>query len=196
MWRDQMAKQLDDIPRNVRDICHYGFTEMFNNVIEHSGGKTAICTLIIDALQITMRVQDDGIGIFRNIREKLRLVDDRQAILELSKGKLTTDPERHSGEGIFFTSRMFDFYAILSDRLFFCHHIGRDDWLIEDKRTIYEGTGITMKIPSYSGVRLRKSFPSLPKNMKTMASRAPMCQSCWLNTAKNILYHGPRPVVY
>jgi len=36
----------------------------------------------------------------------------------LAKGKLTTDPKRHSGEGIFFSSRMFDEFDILSGGVF------------------------------------------------------------------------------
>ena len=39
-------------------------------------------------------------------------MDKRQALFELSKGKFTTDPSRHSGEGVFFTSRMFDDFEI------------------------------------------------------------------------------------
>lgn len=48
------------------------------------------------------------------------------AILELSKGKFTSDPARHSGEGIFFTSRMCDKFEILSKGLFFSGHDGSD----------------------------------------------------------------------
>ena len=36
----------------------------------------------------------------------LDLSDERLASLELSKGKLTIEPRRHSGEGVFFTSRV------------------------------------------------------------------------------------------
>jgi anti-sigma regulatory factor (Ser/Thr protein kinase) len=46
---------------------------------------------------------------------------ETQAILELSKGKLTTDPDRHSGQGIFFTSRMMDEFSILSRGAYFSH---------------------------------------------------------------------------
>lgn len=45
--------------------------------------------------------------------------DERDAILELSKGKLITDAENHAGEGIFFTSRVFDEFAVISGGLFF-----------------------------------------------------------------------------
>ncbi len=41
-------------------------------------------------------------------RHVQHLLDERHSVLELSKGKFTTDPSRHTGEGIFFSSRMFD----------------------------------------------------------------------------------------
>ena len=36
VWRNQYAFVFDGLPENVVDICHYGFTEMVNNVIDHS----------------------------------------------------------------------------------------------------------------------------------------------------------------
>lgn len=39
----------------------------------------------------------------------------------MKKGKLTTDPEKHTGEGIFFTSRLFDGFDILSHNVLFSH---------------------------------------------------------------------------
>ena len=39
----------------------------------------------------------------------------------LSKGKLTTDPDNHTGEGIFFTSRVFDEFEIDSKGVKFRH---------------------------------------------------------------------------
>ena len=53
-------------------------------------------------------IDDDGEGIFKKIKNALNLLDEKQAVLELAKGKLTTDPSRHTGEGIFFTSRAFN----------------------------------------------------------------------------------------
>ena len=44
------------------------------------------------------------------------------AVNELFKGKLTTDAKRHSGEGIFFTSRLMDFFAAVSDGAVFTHN--------------------------------------------------------------------------
>jgi hypothetical protein len=66
-------------------------------------------------------IQDNGIGIFRKIQQAFNLHYENEAILELSKGKLTTDSERHSGEGIFFTSRSFDEFTIMSGNNRFLH---------------------------------------------------------------------------
>lgn len=132
-WRSEIRPLLKDVPKNVLDICQYGFTEIVNNAIDHSGG-TRLRVLITNGPNgINLLVSDDGVGIFRKIQQELGLDDERHAILELSKGKLTTDPQRHSGEGLFFTSRMFDFFSLFSHRLVFFHTIETGDWLLDDE---------------------------------------------------------------
>jgi anti-sigma regulatory factor (Ser/Thr protein kinase) len=145
IWRTFVRPELDDIPQNILSICQHGFTEMFNNVIDHSEGTTSFVAVERSAYHVQLTVQDNGIGIFRKIRRDFGLDDERHAILELSKGKLTSDPSRHSGEGIFFTSRMFDRYAIVSGEQLFSHTIDNDDWLfdIEDSG---KGTTVFMEI--------------------------------------------------
>ncbi len=132
IWR-QVEKTLPNIPENVRDICQYGFTEMLNNVVSHSQSDRADIDVRTTAGDITISVQDVGIGIFRKIQRDFDLPDPRQALLELSKGKLTSDEARHTGEGIFFTSRMFDEFMISSGELVFCQFNKQDDWLLEVK---------------------------------------------------------------
>jgi len=39
VWRDNIAPILGVMPENVLDIWHYGFTEIFNNAIDHSSGS-------------------------------------------------------------------------------------------------------------------------------------------------------------
>lgn len=145
VWRTYVEPHLDGLPTNVLRICQYGFTEMFNNAIDHSEGSVAVVTTCRSAALLELRIQDDGVGIFRKLRSRFGLEDERHAILELAKGKLTTDPARHSGEGIFFTARMFDEFRILSGNLKFIHEMGRDDWLIEDQAEV-TGTAFVMKI--------------------------------------------------
>ena len=134
VWRGCVAPLLSSLPDNVRDIWHYGVTKMVNNVIDHSVGDTLLLSLKKTARETGVHIMDDGIGIFNKIQQELGLQDKRHAVLELSKGKLTTDPARHSGEGIFFTSRMFDRFGIMSEGIVFSHQHGEiEDWILETK---------------------------------------------------------------
>jgi len=145
VWREFARPELDGVSPSVISICQYGFTEMVNNAIDHSEGGILHCILARSAIKIVLRVHDDGVGILRKLKDSLNLDDERHAVLELSKGKLTTDPARHTGEGIFFSSRMFDTFSIISGTLVFTHRPDNSDWLLEDKDRV-DGTGVFMEI--------------------------------------------------
>ncbi len=149
VWRHLVRPLLSNIPENVMRICEYGMNEMINNAIEHSEGTKAIIHIKQSAVNIDFLLQDNGIGIFNKIQRDLLLDEPRQAILELSKGKLTTDPNRHTGEGIFFVSRMFDRFVSYSDGLFYSlSDIGYDD--IPSLHDNEPGTKVSMIISSRS----------------------------------------------
>ena len=148
MWTRDAAPLMHGLSKNVIDIAHHGLTEMVNNAIDHSEGDNVSVLVDRDEKRLAMLVTDDGIGIFRKITRALDLPDERLALLELSKGKLTTDPRRHSGEGIFFTSRMFDRFQIASYDLIFDHDEAKGDDLLYDgdSGTIRSGTTVLMEI--------------------------------------------------
>jgi DNA-binding transcriptional ArsR family regulator/anti-sigma regulatory factor (Ser/Thr protein kinase) len=134
VWRKLVEPHLTGLRENVLRICQYGFTQIFNNAIEHSEGSQALVIIGRSASRVDMLVADNGVGIFEKIKSTFDLEDHRHAILELVKGKLTTDESRHTGEGIFFASRMFDRFSISSARLVFVHDTEfGDDWLIDDE---------------------------------------------------------------
>ncbi|MFM5703669.1 STAS-like domain-containing protein [Aeromonas caviae] len=121
IWREHFAYIFDGLAENIKDICHYGFTEILNNAIDHSDGNNVFIYVSREADDIKILIADDGEGIFKRIKRLFNLSDERQSLLELSKGKLTTDPDNHSGEGIFFTSRAFDKFTIDSLGVMFSH---------------------------------------------------------------------------
>ncbi len=121
MWRRDFEYIFDGIKKNVVEICYIGFTEMVNNAIDHSGSEAIDITVDRDKEDIYIAVSDIGEGIFRRIKRLCELEDDRHALFELTKGKLTTDPNNHTGLGIFFTSRAFDHFNIKSMGLRFRH---------------------------------------------------------------------------
>jgi anti-sigma regulatory factor (Ser/Thr protein kinase) len=159
-WSNDVGPVIGQLPENVLDIWHYGFTEMFNNAKEHSGGSQILVHIRRTAANTEMVISDDGIGIFKKIQMALNLLDERHAIFELSKGKLTTDPTKHTGEGIFFTSRIFDSFDILSGGVFFTHSFGAaEDWIMERDR-FQSGTTVWMKIDNHTARTVKRIFDS------------------------------------
>lgn len=159
VWRADIAPRLGELPRNVMEIWYYGFTEMLNNAKDHSSGNYVYVSLTKTAANSEMILHDDGEGIFRKIQNALGLYDERHAVLELAKGKLTTDPARHSGEGIFFASRVFDEFGIWSGNVFFSHRFEeREDWIQEEKNFENSGTTVVMKIRNRAERTLKEVF--------------------------------------
>lgn len=139
-------------------LWSYGVTEMINNAIDHSEGSSVRVTLSITAVYAECVITDDGEGIFRRIKRLCNLADERQAILELSKGKLTTAPQAHSGEGIFFTSRAMDWFDLDSHGLSF-NHVDDDhpDFLLENDANI-DGTCVVTNLNHRTKHDLRSLF--------------------------------------
>ncbi|WP_211213762.1 STAS-like domain-containing protein [Desulfomonile tiedjei] len=145
VWRNDIAPLFADLPRNVQEIWQYGITEMLNNAIEHSSGTFARLYVFRSAIDARIGLLDNGEGIFKKIQREMNLDDERHAVLELAKGKLTTDPKRHTGEGIFFSSRMFDWFNIRSDQTEFDHSLNGLDWIMEIPQ-LPKGTVVVMKL--------------------------------------------------
>jgi anti-sigma regulatory factor (Ser/Thr protein kinase) len=146
-WATDFAPVFDTLPKNIVAIAQHGFTELVNNANDHSEGTAVTVLMTAKDGVLMLLVMDNGIGIFEKIAKGLNLPDRRLAILELSKGKVTTDPSKHSGEGIFFTSRMFDQFQIEANDLHYDHDV-RDthDWLLEMQRPD-TGTLLYMSLP-------------------------------------------------
>ena len=150
LWLDFGQPNLADVRPNVRGICQHGFTEMVNNVVDHSGSADLYVAIEREDGRLSLTVKDNGIGVFRKIREALGLANDHAAALELAKGKVTTDPERHSGGGIFFTARMFDHFMLLSGEIIFNIRAGETNWWHEDIGKTESGTFVQMEIAETS----------------------------------------------
>ncbi|MBS0350335.1 MAG: DUF4325 domain-containing protein [Proteobacteria bacterium] len=157
VWMDFIRPLVSNLPENVLETWNYGLTEMVNNAIDHSEGKNLTIEYNKTALFVTIYIRDDGEGIFHRIQRLANLYDPRAAVLELAKGKFTTDPEKHSGEGIFFTSRAFDSFAIISRTLYFSHQRKKNDWLI-DSDSDFPGTCVILKLDIDSNQTLNEIY--------------------------------------
>ncbi len=162
VWRTEVRGMVGDLPENALDLWRCGFTEMFNNVVEHSGAESAFIQVKKTAFSTKMTIWDRGVGIFKKIGSHFNFIDERHAVVELAKGRLTTDRAAHSGEGIFFTTRMFDAFSILSGGILLSHTTSDDgdDWTLatqEDR----SGTLITMTLKNDTSRLIKDLYQNL-----------------------------------
>lgn len=114
---DQIIGQyppLKELPENVKAILNFAFSEMLNNAIEHSKSENVEVEISMQNRKLTFVINDFGIGVFRNVMKKKKLKSEIESMQDLLKGKTTTAPKFHSGEGIFFTSKVGDVFTLES----------------------------------------------------------------------------------
>lgn len=158
VWKEYLLPAFQHFQPNILDICEYGFGEMFNNAIDHSEGTEITVSTSLKKNDIIMTVRDDGIGIFRKIKNAFGLESERDSILQLAKGKLTTDKANHTGEGIFFTSRIMDEFYILSHDLDYFRDNREEDWFFESREAGFSGTCVSMTLSIHSKKLLKDVF--------------------------------------
>jgi anti-sigma regulatory factor (Ser/Thr protein kinase) len=161
VWREDIRPLMDNVKNNIIDIAQHGVTEIVNNALDHSHTPRVLTWYREYYKDINITVADFGIGIFNKIQQDFRFADARTALLELSKGRLTSDRKHHAGEGIYFTSRMFDRFSIRSGHLFYTRsRTFGDDWLIEvsDNDDYVEGTLVSMVISKTADYTARDVF--------------------------------------
>lgn len=94
------------LTRDVAPNLAYAASEILNNAVDHSRGRRVNVTVAFERGGATVTdVCDDGVGVFRRVCEDFGFPTPQDAIVQLEKGKLTSDPARHSGEGLFFSSK-------------------------------------------------------------------------------------------
>jgi biotin operon repressor/anti-sigma regulatory factor (Ser/Thr protein kinase) len=146
-----------ELPSNVREIVQYAFTELLNNAIEHSESEFCNVSVSLDPFQCSFSIRDYGIGIFYSIYQKNRLDDETAAVGELMKGKMTTAPDRHTGEGVFFTSKCGDRVFFDSHRLKLIFDNQNEDIFLQEKRYV-KGTQVLFVISRRSRRQLTNIF--------------------------------------
>jgi DNA-binding Lrp family transcriptional regulator len=141
----------------VEVISHYAFTEMLNNAIDHSeSGKVRVVAELGSGV-LKFEIKDWGIGVFFSLAHKLGYPDEHDAMVQLIKGKTTTMPEAHSGEGIFFTSKAADRMVLRSHHIQLEWHRGHQDVFVSSRRFM-KGTQVSLEIQRGSRTKLAEVF--------------------------------------
>ncbi len=154
---------------NIYSIIAYAFSEMLNNAIEHSKSKYLEVTVEEKQNIFIFTVDDFGIGVFKNVMKKRKLKSEIEAIQDLLKGKTTTQPQAHSGEGIFFTSKAADMFSLES----FGYRLRIDnlinDIFVEELKPVKKGTRVTFTISIHSKRHLNNIFRHYQTDQEEMA---------------------------
>lgn len=145
------------ITNNTYSIINYGFTEILNNAIDHSYSKKIRIELLKENNHITFIIKDVGIGIFYSILKKFSLNSEEDALFELTKGKTTTMPSKHSGEGIFFTSKLCDSMIIRSHSIELIYDNINND-IYTKKNKYLKGTYIEFKLKRSTNRNINNIF--------------------------------------
>jgi anti-sigma regulatory factor (Ser/Thr protein kinase) len=121
-WAHDFAPCMD-LPRDVQRITQHIFGELLNNAIDHSGGDSVTVSLRQTTSHVQLLVSDDGCGVFDQLSRTFSLDDPALAMMEVSKGKLTSQPDRHAGRGLFFTSKLADVFDLHANETAFQHRL-------------------------------------------------------------------------
>ena len=142
---------------NVESIVHYAFTEILNNAIDHSHAKTCQVKVVMSAGKLLFEIRETGIGVFHSIASKLNLNDEQEAMIELIKGKTTTLPEAHTGEGLFFSSKVADRFSLRSHKIQVEWNRKHDDVFVSTPH-FRKGTTVVFEIRRGSRTKLENVF--------------------------------------
>lgn len=152
-----LREHVNGFSENVEQIWSYAFTEMVNNVMDHSEAEVMRVIVEKNYLRTCVGIFDTGVGIFEKIKNHFSLPSLDAAICELFKGKLTTDEKNHSGEGIFFTSKMMDTFFIFSSKKVFTTSRDDDDTVIDLDASL-PGTCVMMSLSNFTHKKAREFF--------------------------------------
>lgn len=169
LYASFVEKNLDYCNENALRIWQYTCAEILNNAIEHSKGKSIRIIVRTNVLYSSVVIVDDGVGVFRTLLQHMAKngwdnPSEEDAMVELYKGRITSDMKNHSGEGIFFSSRSVDEFAIWSDaKIYKCGYNKKIEIIINHllayaSRLQNIGTMVMMILENDTQRKLREVF--------------------------------------
>lgn len=169
LYAQYIEKELNGCNENARRIWQYTCAEILNNAIEHSQGDRICIIVRTNALYSSVVIVDNGVGIFQTLVEYMKEngwenPNSEDALIELYKGKITSDSSRHSGEGIFFSSKAMTEFGIWSDAKIYKFGYGQAPDVIEHRLLAYAsrlqdiGTLVMMTLENETSRKLSEVF--------------------------------------
>jgi hypothetical protein len=184
LWREFRAYLGWHLPERgeaADAILGYVVTELVNNAIDHSQAREIILRGAISGARVRIEVEDAGIGAFESVRARLGFASHLHALQHLSKGKVTTDPERHTGEGLFFSSKAVDTFELTANGLTWAVDSLQDDQAVLEE-TRAPGTRATCWLETPTTRSLQELFERFTTDLAFDRSR----------TVVRLFEHGTR----
>jgi anti-sigma regulatory factor (Ser/Thr protein kinase) len=145
-WACDFAHRFELVP-NVAAIARHAFGELLNNAIDHSSGNAVSVSMRQNRTHLHLLVSDDGCGVFDRIRSAYDIDDPQRAMLELAKGKLTSQPDSHTGRGLFFSAKLADIFDLhANDAAFQQREWQREQWWQRGRPACRVGTSVYVAI--------------------------------------------------
>ena len=172
VW-DERSKQavFAGVNQNADEALRYAFTELLNNAIDHADSREADVTLFEDGDRVGFEIRDFGIGVFERIQSGAGLTSPIEALEELSKGKLTTQPERPTGEGIFFSSKIADRFTLEANGLRWAVDNDLADYAIQSRAPTL-GTCVRFEIRRDASRSLQALIDEYTEDFQFLRTRA------------------------
>ncbi len=142
---------------NALQIVRYAFTELLNNAIDHSKSQYAEVNMHLTPYDLVFTIRDFGIGLFWNVARSYNLQSEYEALAWVMQGKKTTLPDRHAGEGLFFTTKAGDSICIRSHALLLDFQNSRQD-IITGEVPHLKGTEVVFSIKRRTQRSLKDLF--------------------------------------
>ena len=147
--KKQILPNLESVRLNVYEICEFSIMALLANTLDHSQATKLNYKLYISPNDVHFVLSDNGIGIFENLNNSLILEDIQVAAIEISKGRITTDPQNHGGDELMTVIHLFDKVTIDSSGICLTYYNKKNEWTVT-RSSQQKGTRIHLEIKSNS----------------------------------------------
>ena len=157
---------IEVLPRNILEIFEFSISALINNILEHADASKLYYKIFINHNEAHFILNDNGVGIFDNIKSKLKLPNIRFSALELTKGYVSTNPKFHSGEELNAVINLFDTVEIGSSGKLLTFVNKNTDWELKNSLQ-KKGTRFHLRISASSDRTCAKTFGKIFGNEKS-----------------------------
>jgi len=154
---EKFLVHLKSLPKNIYGICEYSLEALLNNIVDHAEASNMYFKLFLTLDDLHIIIRDNGNGLFEKIKSKLNLRNIQSAVLEIGKGKVTTDPESHSGYELYTVIHLFDKVKIDANGISLTYEKENNLWGIEISEQ-KKGTRIHLQINPESKRTCEQTF--------------------------------------